>query len=90
MPNYFLRSIHTPCHQPKAVGLQTSPNPSQPKGRAAQAPAAITRATRAENRGKSDQVFSEFGLKGQARELAGQIGITHPLLYHYSQQASTD
>jgi AcrR family transcriptional regulator len=27
--------------------------------------------------------FSEFGLKGQARELAGQIGITHPLLYHY-------
>ena len=27
--------------------------------------------------------FSERGLDGQTRELAQQIGITHPLLYHY-------
>ena len=27
--------------------------------------------------------FSEHGLDGQTRELAQQIGITHPLLYHY-------
>ena len=27
--------------------------------------------------------FSERGLDGQTRDLAKQIGITHPLLYHY-------
>lgn len=27
--------------------------------------------------------FSERGLDGQTRDLAEQIGITHPLLYHY-------
>lgn len=27
--------------------------------------------------------FSERGLEGQTRELAQQIGVTHPLLYHY-------
>lgn len=29
------------------------------------------------------QFFSEHGLNGQMRELATQIGITHPLLFHY-------
>src|SRR5262245_46580449 len=29
------------------------------------------------------QFFSERGLGGQTRELAQQIGVTHPLLYHY-------
>jgi AcrR family transcriptional regulator len=27
--------------------------------------------------------FSERGLEGQTRELAAQINVTHPLLYHY-------
>ena len=27
--------------------------------------------------------FSERGLEGQTRDLAKEIGITHPLLYHY-------
>lgn len=29
------------------------------------------------------QFFCERGLEGQTRDLAQQIGITHPLLYHY-------
>lgn len=29
------------------------------------------------------QFFSDRGLDGQTRDLAKQIGITHPLLYHY-------
>lgn len=29
------------------------------------------------------QFFTERGLDGQTRDLAQQIGITHPLLYHY-------
>src|SRR5450830_2037545 len=29
------------------------------------------------------QFFSKRGLDGQTRDLAKEIGITHPLLYHY-------
>ena len=32
---------------------------------------------------KAISFFSDFGLNGQMRELARQIGITHPLLFHY-------
>jgi AcrR family transcriptional regulator len=68
---------------PTAVGTE------QQAGGPAQRPAGRTR-VRLSTDERERQIlegaisfFTERGLDGQTRELAQQIGVTHPLLYHY-------